>query len=91
MQAPGISRQAFHAAPTPDHPVHDAAADRGVTFRTDLETLEPVFMPAIEHETVLARANVPEKAVPDSEEDDETYLIDRPLFLLSQKYFGTRF
>lgn len=91
IQAPGISRQAFHAAPAPDPPVHDAAADRGVTFRTDLETLEPVFIPAIEHETVLARANVPEKAVPDSEEDDETYLIDRPLFLLSQKYFGTRF
>lgn len=92
LQPAGMSRQAFQTSdPKSSALVNDPAVDHVPSFLPESKPMEQVPVPVIEHEAIMVRPHVQEDTIPEYEEYDETYVIDRPVFLLSQKYFGTRY
>lgn len=89
LQPLGMSRQA-NAAKS-GALVNDPAVDQIPSWFPELEPRDQAAVPVIEPEDILARPHVLENASSVYAEEEETYMVDRPVFLLSQKYFGTRY
>jgi len=91
-QPPGVSRHGIKSSPpASSFPVDDLLIDNSPSFHAGKELMEQAAVLAAKHEAVLAKPVVIEDTFTDPEDIAESYIIDRPVFLLSQKYFGTRF